>query len=237
MVGCVGVQVASVLVQSLEPTTRRCGMLALAHFVQVKVRNTDRLLTRVQACGLVNNLCVLRVWLMQEGKAALKSEGVCKGIRDACERLASSHSAIDLDTCRLATWLLYELSRSDDEELREALLQSGALAPLMRNLSMSDRVVKKFAAKAIFNLVDTEKTYDRARTNSSMLAQVGLVISSHQIKSLGLLVLTWCVTVDAPQIGLDLLASMATGRAASTSGLGRRPAIEVRRITQHDMAW
>lgn len=118
-----------------------------------------------------SGLCA-RHWL-QDAKSALLSEGVCKSVRDVLDRLVGSTSVIDLDTCRLATWLLYELSCSDDEDVREELLESGALGPLMRNLSMADRVVKKFAAKAIFKLVDTDKTYDRARNNSKMLAQVG----------------------------------------------------------------
>lgn len=119
-----------------------------------------------------SGLCA-RPWLLQDAKSALLSEGVCKSVRDVLDRLVGSTSVIDLDTCRLATWLLYELSCSDDEDVREELLESGALGPLMRNLSMADRVVKKYAAKAIFKLVDTDKTYDRARNNSKMLAQVG----------------------------------------------------------------
>ena len=73
----------------------------------------------------------------------------------------------DIDACRNATWLLYDLSLSDEQGVREELVDAGVFAPLMKSLASNDRIIKRFAAKTLFNLVEGSHS-----EQSKMLSQV-----------------------------------------------------------------
>jgi hypothetical protein len=157
-----GISIASILAQSPDPTTRRQGVLSLAQMVE-----------------------------LPDAKSVLMADGFWKPLKDVCERLHNAVNIVDIDACRNAAWVLYSLSEEGD--IKEELANAGVLGPLMKCLGESlhkpnmqkscteplspitgagDRFVKKFAAKAVFNLADNEN-------NAKLLLKVGLDFLVH----------------------------------------------------------
>jgi hypothetical protein len=97
----------------------------------------------------------------QDGKTALMAEGAWKALKELIEGLISSTNTVDLDACRNAIFTMYTLSQADEPEIKAELISSGVFVPLMKSLGSSDRVIKKYAARSIFKLVDVDDNDQR----------------------------------------------------------------------------
>lgn len=82
-----------------------------------------------------------------------------------CEHTYKSSSTVDIESCRYATWIISQLS-AESENLEKMALE-GAFEPLIMCLSTKDRLIKYYAADALFNLA-------RNATNRKQLVNIGL---------------------------------------------------------------
>jgi hypothetical protein len=88
-----------------------------------------------------------------------------KILLSVCKATYSSPKISDIDTCRHTTWIILQLSQQPEN--LEKMATYGVFESLITCLSSNDRLVKFFAAEALFSLANNA-------TNRKQLVQTGL---------------------------------------------------------------